>query len=155
MHPSVSASPASSLQPPVALQQNGAQLNMTLTIAEGILVVFAKRMFEHSLNQGNQITYFGASPNLQQHFNTLIATRFSHANLTEAQRQLSPLIESLWFKAKTTVENELKIKNVQADIQNEANMHIQAQKLLEGLKAEGISGGRVFTERQVKLIIKI
>lgn len=153
--PSINVTPVMTTQPPIAPQGNEVQLNMSLSIPESIFIVFAKRMIEHHLNQGNELVYFGASQNLQQHFNTLVATRFSGANLTAEQQQLSPIIESVWMKTKATIENELRIKNVQADIQNEAEMHQLALKQCQDLRAQGISGGRVFTERQARLIIRI
>ena len=128
---------------------------MTLTIPESILVAFAQNMIRYHLDQGSNLIYLGASENLQNSFNSFVATRFSAANLSQEQQRLSPLIESLWAKTKTTVDNELRIKANQGDIQNEAQLHQQAVGELESLRTRGIRGGKIFTEKQAKLIISI
>ena len=130
-------------------------LNMTLTVPEAMLVAYAQHMIKHHLDQGNSLIYLGVSPNLQQNFNSFVATRFSSANLSLEQQKLGPLVESLWIKTKTTIDNDLRVKQDQTAIETEESLHQEAVKQLESLRTQGITGGKIFTKRQAKLITSI
>src|ERR1700761_9603392 len=124
--PPVGFTPFKTIQPPIVQQGDSVQVNMTLTIPEAILVAFAKGRFQYHLDQDSELIYLGASQRQQDDFNTFVATKFSAANLTPEQQRLPALIESLWSKTQTTVDNELRIIANQVNSNYESNLRQQA-----------------------------
>lgn len=124
----------------------------TLTNTEVTLLEYLQPWIQDCLDKKINIVYIETSQPLQNQFTEWVKKTYTAQKYSDKELDLNSLVTSIWQKTRKRVENQLTTLENQAEIIDEKSSQRFADMAMEQIVSRG-DKGKVFTERQAKLLL--